>query len=56
MHKIENFGSAHDLALTVLVDNRADLLEESSEAVKRFYDEPLLAEHQADLLASLEGR
>ncbi len=45
MPAIENFGETPDVAITVLVDNRTDLLVESTETVKRFKDEPLLAEH-----------
>jgi len=39
------FGEARSVAVTVLVDNRADLIVESSDTVKYFTDESLLAEH-----------
>jgi len=38
-------GSVKGAALTVLVDNKADLIVESSDQVKYFTDKPLLAEH-----------
>jgi 7,8-dihydropterin-6-yl-methyl-4-(beta-D-ribofuranosyl)aminobenzene 5'-phosphate synthase len=41
----ENFGSAEQLSLTVLVDNKADMIVESGETIKYFKDKPLLAEH-----------
>jgi 7,8-dihydropterin-6-yl-methyl-4-(beta-D-ribofuranosyl)aminobenzene 5'-phosphate synthase len=45
MEDTARFGQTRNVAVTVVVDNRADLLLESSETVKRFTDEPLLAEH-----------
>ena len=45
MGKIEDFGETPDLEITVLVDNTADLLVKSTGTVKRFTEEPLLAEH-----------
>ncbi len=45
MPAIEHFGATRDVAITILVDNRTDLLAESTEAVKRFTDAPLHAEH-----------
>jgi 7,8-dihydropterin-6-yl-methyl-4-(beta-D-ribofuranosyl)aminobenzene 5'-phosphate synthase len=45
MEDTARFGQTRNVAITVIVDNRADLLLESSETVKRFTDEPLLAEH-----------
>lgn len=44
MH-VSNFGQTQDVAVTVLVDNRADLIVKSTEIVKYFTDKPLLAEH-----------
>lgn len=41
----EKFGIVDQLSLTVLVDNKADLIVESSETIKYFDDKPLLAEH-----------
>jgi 7,8-dihydropterin-6-yl-methyl-4-(beta-D-ribofuranosyl)aminobenzene 5'-phosphate synthase len=42
------------VAITVLVDNRADLIVESSETVKYFRDKPLLAEHGFSALVELQ--
>jgi 7,8-dihydropterin-6-yl-methyl-4-(beta-D-ribofuranosyl)aminobenzene 5'-phosphate synthase len=53
MTKLENLGETHDATITVLVDNHADLLVRSSESVKRFTDEPLLAEHGFSALIQL---
>jgi 7,8-dihydropterin-6-yl-methyl-4-(beta-D-ribofuranosyl)aminobenzene 5'-phosphate synthase len=54
MGRIENFGQTQDVEITVLVDNRADLLIKSTETVKRFTDEPLLAEHGFAALVDLK--
>jgi 7,8-dihydropterin-6-yl-methyl-4-(beta-D-ribofuranosyl)aminobenzene 5'-phosphate synthase len=40
-----NLGETQDVAVTVLIDNSADLMVKSSETVIRYQDEPLLAEH-----------
>ncbi len=53
MSSIPGFGEAEDIAVTVLVDNRADLLVRSTDAVKYYDDEPLLAEHGFAALISL---
>jgi len=45
MSSIADFGATRDVAITILVDNRADLLLKSSDTVKYYGDEPLLAEH-----------
>ena len=45
MSKIDGFGETGNVAVTVLVDNTADLLVKSTETVVRFREEPLLAEH-----------
>jgi 7,8-dihydropterin-6-yl-methyl-4-(beta-D-ribofuranosyl)aminobenzene 5'-phosphate synthase len=45
MTLISDFGATRDVAVTVLVDNRADLLLKSGDTVKYYRDEPLLAEH-----------
>jgi 7,8-dihydropterin-6-yl-methyl-4-(beta-D-ribofuranosyl)aminobenzene 5'-phosphate synthase len=50
----ESFGSARDVAITVLVDNRADLLVKSTDTVRRFTDEALLAEHGFAALIDLK--
>jgi 7,8-dihydropterin-6-yl-methyl-4-(beta-D-ribofuranosyl)aminobenzene 5'-phosphate synthase len=48
-------GSVGQASITILVDNKADLLAESSERVKYFSDEPLLAEHGFSALIQLDG-
>lgn len=40
----EGFGETHDVAITILVDNRTDMAK-STDTVKYFADKPLLAEH-----------
>jgi 7,8-dihydropterin-6-yl-methyl-4-(beta-D-ribofuranosyl)aminobenzene 5'-phosphate synthase len=54
MDKIANFGQTRDVEITVLVDNRADLLVKSTDTVKRFFKEPLLAEHGFAALVDLK--
>jgi 7,8-dihydropterin-6-yl-methyl-4-(beta-D-ribofuranosyl)aminobenzene 5'-phosphate synthase len=54
MATIENFGQTENVAVTVLVDNRADLIVESTETVKRYTEEPLLAEHGFSALIELK--
>jgi 7,8-dihydropterin-6-yl-methyl-4-(beta-D-ribofuranosyl)aminobenzene 5'-phosphate synthase len=49
-----SIGSVDHASLTVLVDNKADLIVESSEQVKYFTDEPLLAEHGFSVLIQPE--
>jgi 7,8-dihydropterin-6-yl-methyl-4-(beta-D-ribofuranosyl)aminobenzene 5'-phosphate synthase len=51
----ESFGETSDVAITVLVDNRADLLVRSTATVKYFTDEPLLAEHGFAALVELKA-
>ena len=53
MSKIERFGEARDAVLTVLVDNRADLIVESTDTVKYHTKRPLLAEHGFAVLIDL---
>jgi 7,8-dihydropterin-6-yl-methyl-4-(beta-D-ribofuranosyl)aminobenzene 5'-phosphate synthase len=55
MSAIEDFGATQDIAITILVDNRSDLLAESTETVKRFTDAPLLAEHGFAALVHLKS-
>lgn len=43
MNKTGEFGSVDQASLTVLVDNKADLIVKSTERVKYFTEEPLLA-------------
>ena len=54
MHNSINIGSVDNVALTILVDNKADLIVESSDHVRYFTDEPLLAEHGFSVLIQLE--
>lgn len=49
-----DFGHTKRVEITVLVDNRADLLVRSTDTVKRFTDEPLLAEHGFAVLVDLQ--
>ncbi len=49
-----NMGSVKHATVTVMVDNKADLIVESSDQVKYFTDEPLLAEHGFSVLIQLE--
>jgi 7,8-dihydropterin-6-yl-methyl-4-(beta-D-ribofuranosyl)aminobenzene 5'-phosphate synthase len=51
---IEGFGRTRNVAVTVLVDNRADLIVKSTETVRRFTEEPLLAEHGFAALIDLQ--
>lgn len=54
MSKIKNFGETTNLEITILVDNRADLMLKSTDTVKRFTDKPLLAEHGFSALIDLK--
>jgi 7,8-dihydropterin-6-yl-methyl-4-(beta-D-ribofuranosyl)aminobenzene 5'-phosphate synthase len=54
MSRSESFGETQDVAITVLVDNRADLIVKSTDTVKYFDDEPLLAEHGFSALVDLK--
>jgi 7,8-dihydropterin-6-yl-methyl-4-(beta-D-ribofuranosyl)aminobenzene 5'-phosphate synthase len=53
--KVREFGQTSRLTITVLVDNRADLLVRSREGVQRFKKAPLLAEHGFSALVELDG-
>jgi 7,8-dihydropterin-6-yl-methyl-4-(beta-D-ribofuranosyl)aminobenzene 5'-phosphate synthase len=55
MSEIEHFGETQNVEITVLVDNRADLMVTSTDTVKRYTDEPLLAEHGFAALVDLKG-
>jgi 7,8-dihydropterin-6-yl-methyl-4-(beta-D-ribofuranosyl)aminobenzene 5'-phosphate synthase len=55
MHKIEGFGETRSAAITVLIDNRADLIVKSTDAVRYFTEAPLLAEHGFAALIELGG-
>ena len=50
---MDEFGETGEVAITVLVDNRADLLVKSTRSVRRFTSEPLLAEHGFAALVEL---
>jgi 7,8-dihydropterin-6-yl-methyl-4-(beta-D-ribofuranosyl)aminobenzene 5'-phosphate synthase len=49
------FGMVEEVKITILVDNRADLIVESNETVKFFTESPLLAEHGFSALVHLPG-
>ena len=55
VNKTERFGQARYVSITVLVDNRADLMVESTETIKYFTDEPLLAEQGFAALVDLKA-
>ncbi len=55
MPKIERFGETQNVAVTVLVDNRADLIVKSTDTVKYYTEEPLLAEHGFAALIELKA-
>ena len=55
MTKINNFGQVERVSLTVLVDNKADLILKSSDQIQYFTDEPLLAEHGYSVLIGLDN-
>jgi 7,8-dihydropterin-6-yl-methyl-4-(beta-D-ribofuranosyl)aminobenzene 5'-phosphate synthase len=55
MEIAKNLGSVEKICLTVLVDNKADLIVESSEQIKYFTDKPLLAEHGFSVLIQPEN-
>jgi hypothetical protein len=50
MHGTTDIGEVESVSLTVLVDNKADLIVESSDRVRYFTDGPLLAEHGFSVL------
>ena len=50
MANVDNINFVEKVRLTVLVDNKADLIVESSEQIEYFTDEPLLAEHGYSVL------
>lgn len=54
MGRTRDFGVAQSIEITVLVDNRADLIVRSTETVKRYTKEPLLAEHGFAALVELK--
>jgi 7,8-dihydropterin-6-yl-methyl-4-(beta-D-ribofuranosyl)aminobenzene 5'-phosphate synthase len=54
MSKIQGFGETENVEVTILVDNRADLILESTDTVVRFKDKALLAEHGFAALIDLK--
>jgi 7,8-dihydropterin-6-yl-methyl-4-(beta-D-ribofuranosyl)aminobenzene 5'-phosphate synthase len=48
-------GSVDEVALTVLVDNKADLIVKSTEEIRYFTEKPLLAEHGFSVLIQLDN-
>ncbi len=57
MTKLENFGETQDVAVTVLVDNMADMSLKSMDTIKRYRQEsgePLLDEHGLSALIDLK--
>ena len=55
MSEIERLGETHNVAITVLVDNRADLIVKSTDTVIRYTKKPLLAEHGFAALIDLQA-
>lgn len=56
MSKSKKFGSVYQASLTVLVDNKADLIVKSTERVKYFTEESMLAEHGFSVLIQLDDQ
>lgn len=55
MASLPDFGATEDVAVSILVDNRADLLARPTRSVKYFTDMPLLAEHGFAALVYLKS-
>lgn len=55
MTTLEDVGTLTEATVTVLVDNRADVIVRSTETVRYFTDQPLLAEHGLAALIDLPG-
>jgi len=53
MPAVVEFGTVPSVKITILVDNLADLLAESTDEVKRFREGPLIAEHGFSALIEL---
>jgi 7,8-dihydropterin-6-yl-methyl-4-(beta-D-ribofuranosyl)aminobenzene 5'-phosphate synthase len=51
----DDFGMTQDVSITVLVDNRADLIVKSTDEVKYYTEKPLLAEHGFSALVELKS-
>jgi 7,8-dihydropterin-6-yl-methyl-4-(beta-D-ribofuranosyl)aminobenzene 5'-phosphate synthase len=56
MTVLDNFGETENVAITILVDNQADLLVKSSETVIFYTKKPLLAEHGFAALVELQDQ
>lgn len=54
MDTIANIGEVESASLTVLVDNKADLIVKATDNVKYYTDGPLLAEHGFSVLLQLD--
>lgn len=50
----DEISNARKVSLTILVDNKADLITESNETVKYFDEKPLLAEHGFSVLIQMD--
>jgi 7,8-dihydropterin-6-yl-methyl-4-(beta-D-ribofuranosyl)aminobenzene 5'-phosphate synthase len=55
MSRIEGFGETQDVEVIVLVDNRADLIVESTDSIKYYTEKALLAEHGFAALIDLKA-
>ena len=53
MSRMQSFGETGDVAITVLVDNMADMIAKSTDRVLRYSKGPLLAEHGLAALVEL---
>lgn len=54
MEKAKDFGQVENVAVTVLVDNRADKIVKSTDTVEYFTEEALLAEHGFSALIDIK--
>jgi 7,8-dihydropterin-6-yl-methyl-4-(beta-D-ribofuranosyl)aminobenzene 5'-phosphate synthase len=54
MSQIDDIDSVDKVSLTVLVDNKANLIVESTDTVKYFTEKPLLAEHGFSVLIQVD--
>lgn len=55
MPTVTEFGTTQDVAITILMDNRADLIVKSTKTIKYFTRGPLLAEHGLAALVHLRA-
>jgi 7,8-dihydropterin-6-yl-methyl-4-(beta-D-ribofuranosyl)aminobenzene 5'-phosphate synthase len=56
MKNLNKFGSVESVNVTILVDNRADLIVKSNDTVKYFTNKPLLSDHGFSSLINIPGR